>query len=553
VKLYQDAESLHCTILSESTERVKFKELSSPNGIHIELKPALSPVGDTLIRVLDQSQIIDMYSRSQEILDAKIQSFCSSHEPVRKTPVNTRSTKQEIRKIIDNGDQANRVDVVFMGDGYTEEEKDQFFSDMDRLVQDMFNDVTFRSYLPVFNIWAIYEPSVESGIGYDGPKDTPFMLYREAGQLRAIFPGNASYAREVCALTGPSGCDYPSIIGNDDFYGGLGGEFVISTKGERTGTVVLRHEMGHNFVNVGEEYDGGYVYSGVNSAPSLAEVGWGHWLTGDLREERAMIRIQDYRWADLSTEGDQYFYFNSDGEYDRWHLTVSVSAAGEEDSLEFLLDGQILSWNTTGYDDREFYNWDGSTGFAPGDHTLVVRSKTNATHPFIPRMICSVTLHEFGNEEEFEIPNSYVSAYPTWDINGAKTLRPTNAGCLMRNMSHPLFCEVCQEGMWYQFFMRIGLIDDVTIAEEMDPTMTRNVTVNTVGLGQLRDPENIVDGERLEVRWFYNNLEYTGLRDQFTVQARSGNWRVEVKLISPEVRHDPEGLLKDSEEFFVPA
>lgn len=59
---------------------------------------------------------------------------------------------------------------------------------------------------------------------------------------------------------GPGGCDYPSIIGNDDYYGGLEGEFVISTKSNRTGTVVLRHEMGHNFVYVGEEYDNGNTF-----------------------------------------------------------------------------------------------------------------------------------------------------------------------------------------------------------------------------------------------------------------------------------------------------
>lgn len=91
-------------------------------------------------------------------------------------------------------------------------------------------------------------------------------------------------------MTGTSGCDYPSLIGNDDFYGGLGGEFVISTKSDRTGTVVLRHEMGHNFINVGEEYDNGQVYSGVNAASSLSSLGWTAWLTGPLREEKAIYR-----------------------------------------------------------------------------------------------------------------------------------------------------------------------------------------------------------------------------------------------------------------------
>lgn len=103
----------------------------------------------------------------------------------------------EIQKIVDGGDQANRIDVVFMGDGYSAAERDQFFDDIRRLTNDMFNGDTFRSYLPLFNIHAVHVESEESGIGYNGPKNTPFRLYRSAGQLRGISTGNASYAREV--------------------------------------------------------------------------------------------------------------------------------------------------------------------------------------------------------------------------------------------------------------------------------------------------------------------------------------------------------------------
>lgn len=172
----------------------------------------------------------------------------------------------------------------------------------------------------------------------------------------------------MCQLTGPGGCDYPSLIANDDYYGGLGGEFVISTKSNRTGTVVLRHEMGHNFVRVGEEYDNGSSYSGVNSAPNLtvATTKWGHWLSHEnIRVERAVYRLLVYPWADLSL-GEQSFTFSSDGEYSRWYLHVSVSAAGEEDSLEFILNGEVLPWESRGFDDREFYSWYGYEGLSQG-------------------------------------------------------------------------------------------------------------------------------------------------------------------------------------------
>lgn len=133
-----------------------------------------------------------------------------------------------------------------------------------------------------------------------------------------------------------SRCDYPSLIGmgcinknknpnysflgNDEFYGGLGGEFTISTSSETSGTIVLRHEMGHNFANVGEEYDGGQVYRGANSddlpldpngfvlsdnffvsclIAIFSSIKWGAWLSepGDLKVEDSRVNFQDYPWS----------------------------------------------------------------------------------------------------------------------------------------------------------------------------------------------------------------------------------------------------------------
>lgn len=111
------------------------------------------------------------------------------------------------------------------------------------------------------------------------------------------------------------------------------------------------------------------MYSGVNSARSLASLGWTSWLAGAKREERAMYRLLEYPWADLS-RGPKSFSFTSDGNYNRWYLEVTVSAAGEEDSLEFLLDGQVLPWKTTGFDDREFYGWSGNEGLTSGRHNF---------------------------------------------------------------------------------------------------------------------------------------------------------------------------------------
>lgn len=157
-------------------------------------------------------------------------------------------TTDEVVKLVDSGDPKNRIDVVLMGDGYTEDERDEFFADMKRMTNDMFQAQTFAPYLPLFNVWALFRPSAESGLGSEGrPKDTAFGLYREGTELRAVFCSKSWAARRACHAVGPYACDFPSLIANDPYYGGLGGEFTISTKSETSGTIVLRHEMGHNF------------------------------------------------------------------------------------------------------------------------------------------------------------------------------------------------------------------------------------------------------------------------------------------------------------------
>lgn len=358
-----------CLILEENSLRTfKGFETLDKNEIRVLKRSAISPPAEMSVKSKDESEIVEIFAKELNSLEAYIDTICEIKEFI--TPLSVRQTLDEIEieKIVDGGDQSNRIDIVFMGDGYTLEERSQFFDDIRRLTNEMFNGDTFRSYLPLFNIWAVYVASNVSGIGYNGAEDTAFRLYREAGQLRAIYTANSQYARQVCQLMGPGGCDYPSLIGNDDYYGGLGGEFVISTKSNRTGTVVLRHEMGHSFINVGDEYDMSPTYYGVNSATSLdgVEGTWGHWLSREsVREERVIYRLLEYPWADLSL-GDQSFSFISDGQYSRWYLLLSVSAAGEEDSLEFVLDDEVLPWATRGSDDREFYDWFGDRGLPAG-------------------------------------------------------------------------------------------------------------------------------------------------------------------------------------------
>lgn len=205
-KLRQSAkENYKCLILEENNIR-KFKgfETFDSKEMKIFIKPAISAMSDMKLTYEDEAKVIEIYAKSLLVLETHIDTICKTKELVSVNSIDKRHPREglDIERIVNGGEQDNRIDVVFMGDGYTADERDQFFDDIHRLTDDMFNGVTFRSYLPLFNIWAVYVESVESGIGYNGPKDTAFRLYRSAGQLRGISTANAPFAREVSTFVG---------------------------------------------------------------------------------------------------------------------------------------------------------------------------------------------------------------------------------------------------------------------------------------------------------------------------------------------------------------
>ena len=204
----------------------------------------------------------------------------------------------EVRTIVNQGPSENRIDLTIVGDGYTDGEKQRFFEDAKRLTDDMFVGQTFASYLPLFNVHAVFVPSKESGLSDVTRKDTALKLQRSpVGSKRGIMPNDRRAAEKAVALAPDT--DYPILVANDDFYGGLGGRFAITTRSHNSGTMVLRHELGHNFGSVGEEYDGGQVYSGANHSDSRS-VPWQQWVSPDGKVFDAEALATAYPWKNLS-------------------------------------------------------------------------------------------------------------------------------------------------------------------------------------------------------------------------------------------------------------
>lgn len=482
--------------------------------------------------LVGEDRIVELRSRDRAALMAEL--HARDVAPMPASP----EALDEVVTLVESGPSSNRIDLVFMGDGYTVAERAKFFDDIQRIVRDMFEGPTYKSYLPVFNVHAVFRASNESGIGKnDLPKDTAYKLYREGDTLRAIFPGDEDAARASCAAA--PGCDYPVIIANDPNYGGLGGEFAISTSSLTSGTVVLRHELGHNFGRVGEEYDGG-GYFGANTSTSVQSLKWRHWATlADTRAEPVVARFLAWPWHNL-TNGAYEAPFTSDGRFAKAQLRFSASGIRTDDTLSVTLDDQRVPFRAPGYDDRAFHTITYASGFAEGAHVLRFEEHV----PDGDNWVSNLTLHEFGADYHFD--GDHIGAYPVFDRNSRVAgYRSNHETCLMRNMQSTVFCSVCQENNWLEFFGKVRLIDDVQIHRGSSETQ---VTLVTQKLGQLRSPADPTS--ELRVVWKRNGVEVPTLAGQmtWTLPARdaAGRWDVEVRYVSSEIRKDPRNLTRDT-------
>jgi hypothetical protein len=154
---------------------------------------------------------------------------------------------------------------------------------------------------------------------------------------------------------------------------------------------------------VGEEYDGGYEYSGVNADNKLDDIKWKQWLTSEddhVRAERSVMPLQVYAWTILNHSEPYSATFTSSGTFSRYLIRFSLSGIPSSDDLKVLLDGEDLGWEPkSGIGiDRWHYDIYKDTPLSGGEHILefALQSSGNASIA----QLCSFEILEFGDEDE---------------------------------------------------------------------------------------------------------------------------------------------------------
>jgi hypothetical protein len=199
--------------------------------------------------------------------------------------------------LLESGAPTDKVDLVLLGEGYTEAEMDKFHSDATRLVERLFDTEPFRSRKSDFNVWAIDLPSDESGVNRPHVhrfRRTPVSAeYNIFGSERYLLTFDNRRLRDVLAA---APYEFVEILVNEEQYGGGGIYNFQSTTAVDTdfADYIFVHEFGHHFAGLADEYYTSSVAYETGSARHPEP--WEPNVT-------ALLDPADLKWADMVEAG----------------------------------------------------------------------------------------------------------------------------------------------------------------------------------------------------------------------------------------------------------
>lgn len=208
----------------------------------------------------------------------------------------------DIDTLLYNGTGA--IDIVVMGDGYTDLEQDKLTRDAKACTDHLFETSPFDRYKSFFNVFVLHIVSPESGISHPGqwkqetdstgrmvcPENSPLPIVNKKtffsthldgwGTHRIIGAWGEHKAKDLIRLYFPR-CKFPCILCNTDEYGGAGGDILIATC-NRASSDIYVHELAHVFGDLADEYFGGDVYMcekpNLSATRDSSRVRWARWL-----------------------------------------------------------------------------------------------------------------------------------------------------------------------------------------------------------------------------------------------------------------------------------
>lgn len=170
-------------------------------------------------------------------------------------------------KIVDNGDPAQRFNLVLVAEGYRQDELSKFADDANHFISGFFNVDPFGQHRCAFNIWRLDVASDETGAddpaacGGTGAMPNTFFNARFCNNgLRRALVCDTSLVINTVKQFIPN-FHSAQVIVNSLVYAGIGGQVGVASTAEKNSLgqpidwrEILIHEMGHSIFGLADEY-----------------------------------------------------------------------------------------------------------------------------------------------------------------------------------------------------------------------------------------------------------------------------------------------------------
>jgi hypothetical protein len=163
----------------------------------------------------------------------------------------------KVYKQIYNGDPHTKLDVVILGEGYTDKETAKFEKDLKKYAELLISHAPFNKFKNDFNIYGVLKPSEESGTDEPGAgiyKKTPLnTTFYSLGSERYLLTEDHKAIRDLAAHVP---YDAIFVMVNTPRYGGGGiyNFYCTFVSDNQFSDYVFLHEFGHSFAGLADEY-----------------------------------------------------------------------------------------------------------------------------------------------------------------------------------------------------------------------------------------------------------------------------------------------------------
>ncbi|MGZ5199536.1 MAG: M64 family metallopeptidase [Telluria sp.] len=156
-----------------------------------------------------------------------------------------------------SGPSPQKVDLLILGDGYTQAEMGKFEADARRLAAHLFEVSPFKERANDFNLWAMAVPTQESGVSrpssgtyHESALGTRYDVF---GSERYVLALDNRALRDIAQY---APYEFIEILVNNETYGGGGifGQFSTAAAGNAWANYLFVHEFAHHFAGLADEY-----------------------------------------------------------------------------------------------------------------------------------------------------------------------------------------------------------------------------------------------------------------------------------------------------------